>query len=92
MNTKSYKVVIGGEEYNLVSDEGEARIALSAQVVDGAIQALSAQAPKLDKRKIAVLAALQIASELLQTRTFIAEQQEQETRLASLINEKLLSL
>ena len=92
MNTNSYKVVINNEEYNLVSDEGQARVALVAQVVDKTIQELSAQAPKLDKKKIAVLAALQIASELAHLRNVITEQQEQEMRLASLIDTTLLSL
>lgn len=92
MNTKSYKVVISGEEYSLVSDEGEARVAQAAQMVDEIIEQLSSQAAGLDRRKIAVLSALQIASLLLQNQDLIAQQKEQESKLVSLIDDKLLSL
>lgn len=92
MNTKSYKVVIDGQEYNLVSDEGQMRIEQAARLVDNAIQELSAQAPKLDRRKVTVLAMLQVASELLQIKAVAQEQHEKHGRLASLINETLLSL
>lgn len=92
MNTKSYKVVINREEYNLVSDEGEARVAEAAKLVDDIIQQLTTKAPALDKRKIAVLAALQIASSLLQQKDLIAQRDELENTLASLVDSKLLSL
>lgn len=92
MNTKSYKVVINNEEYNLVSDEGEARVAEAAKMVDTIIQQLSKQAPSLDKRKIAVLAALQIASTVLQHQDVIAQRSQLEDNLVSLIDSKLLSL
>lgn len=91
-NTKSYKVVINGEEYNLVSDEGESRILQAAALVDEVIATLSSQSEYVDKRKIATLAALQLACKYLLSEELLTQQKKQEDDLIAHIEQKLSSL
>ncbi len=91
-NTKSYKVVINGEEYNLVSDEGESRILHAAALVDEVIATLSSQSEYVDKRKIATLAALQLACKYLLSEELLTQQKKQEDDLIAHIEQKLSSL
>lgn len=76
-NTKNYKVVIDGEKYNLVSDEGEVSVLKAATLVDEMITTLSTQLDTIDKRKIAVLVAVQLASKCLQAEYLLTQQKEQ---------------
>lgn len=63
--TKSCKVTILGREYSLVSNEDHELIVRSAQLVDAAMQEIAHKAAGLDEAKVAVLAALRIASKTL---------------------------
>ncbi len=90
-NTKNYKVVIDGERYNLVSDEGEIAVLKAAALVDEIIGTLSSQLEHVDKRKIAVLAALQLASNYLQAENLLTQYKEQQDRIDAQI-EQMVSL
>ncbi len=90
-NTKSYKVVIDGERYNLVSDEGEISVLKAAALVDEIMATLSSQLEHVDKRKIAVLAALQLASKYLNSEYLLTQQKEQYDIMHAQI-ERMLSL
>ncbi len=90
-NTKSYKVVIDGEKYNLVSDEGEVSVLKAAALVDEIMATLSSQLEHIDKRKIAVLAALQLASKCLNSENLLIQQKEQYDIMHAQI-ERMLSL
>ena len=62
MNTvKNYKVTIFGDDYILASDESGETIIQSAMVVDTFMNEIAQQSKIADHKKIAVLAALQIA-------------------------------
>ncbi|GMA51909.1 cell division protein ZapA [Alicyclobacillus contaminans] len=62
------RVQIGGAEYVLRGSESEERLLAIAKTVDDTIQAVLRANPNLDARKVAVLAALNIAEELHELR------------------------
>lgn len=62
---KNLKVTIFGEPYTLASDEADEHVLKTAQLLDSLMQDI-AQASKIsDTKKIAVLAGLRIASQLV---------------------------
>jgi cell division protein ZapA (FtsZ GTPase activity inhibitor) len=63
-DTKSYKVIIFGDEYSLVTDENEETILQSAAHVDALMRSIAERARTQEIRRIAVLAALRLASTL----------------------------
>ncbi len=63
--TKQYKITILDHEYSLVSDEPEAHIQKTVQKVDLLMKEVLEKSRLADQTKAAILAALQIASELL---------------------------
>lgn len=71
--TKKYKITIYGETYTLVSDESEASVIKSAQLVDEFMRNVSHNVGIVDTKKIAVLAALRMAC-------MVVEGQEQKAR------------
>ncbi len=62
---KSYKVQIFEEHYVLSSDEAEALVIEAAEMVDASMKEISHHFALTDVKKIAVLAALRIANQLL---------------------------
>lgn len=91
-NTETYKVLINGDEFHLVSDEPQAHVLEAAQRVDAIVQELSEKASHIDKRRVAILAALQLASELLRVQEDLARRKEKENALASFIDNTVASL
>ncbi|EKD49022.1 MAG: hypothetical protein ACD_64C00029G0003 [uncultured bacterium] len=91
-NTKAYKVRINGDEFHLVSDEAEAHVLKAAEKVDAIIKELSTGASRIDKRKVAILAALQLASELLHIQEALADHKQKESALALFIDHTVASL
>ena len=63
--TKQYKITILDNEYSLVSDESEQHVRSTVEYVDSLMQEVLEKSRSADQTKVAVLAALQIASELL---------------------------
>lgn len=62
---KSLKIGIFNKEYTLVSDESEHQVMKAADVVDTLMKEIHQQAKTLPEDRIAVLAALRLASKLL---------------------------
>ena len=91
-NTETYRVLINGDEFYLVSDEVEEHVLKAAEKVDAIIQELSPNESQIDKRKVATLAAVQLASELLHTQNDLAKRKEQEKDLASFVDHTIGSL
>lgn len=91
-NTKNYKVVIDGEKYTLVSDEGEVSVLKAAALVDEIMVTLSSQLEHVDKRKIAVLTALQLASKYLHSEHLLTQQKEQRDLIDAHIKQMISSL
>lgn len=65
MQTKQYKITILDNEYSLMSDESEVHVQGTVQKVDALMKEIREKSRLTDQTKVAVLAALQIASELL---------------------------
>ena len=82
---KKYKARIGNDIYILVSDEQETTISYAVQTVDSILQDIAAKAPEMDEKKIAVLAALQIATKLFHVEKTL----EYEQRLSNMITSVL---
>jgi cell division protein ZapA (FtsZ GTPase activity inhibitor) len=61
---QSYKVIIFGDQYSLVSDESAESVFKTAQMVDTLMQEIASSGKISDAKKIAVLAALKLASNL----------------------------
>ena len=61
----SYKLLIFGDHYSVVSDESNAQITKAASMVDALMKEISSKASQVDEKRIAVLVALQMASKLL---------------------------
>jgi len=74
--TKSYKLSIFGDHYTVVSDESEVHLLESAHMVDMIMKDIAQKSRNPDAKKIAVLAALKVASNLLN----IERQQEYDKR------------
>jgi cell division protein ZapA (FtsZ GTPase activity inhibitor) len=77
--SKKYKVVIGGEQYTIISDEPEGHIMKAVSLVDSLlVQNFPATLSLVDQRKHVVLAALTLASKLIATQ--IAFEQVRSTK------------
>lgn len=92
--SKKYKITIFGESYTLVSDEAEPHVAAAAHTVDDLMTKMAASlgsaglGPK-DAKKIAVLAALQLSSDLHRAQSHLNLHESERQRLAALIDQGL---
>lgn len=80
---KSYKVQIFEESYVLSSDESEALVLKTAEMVDASMKEISHYFAITDVKKIAVLSALRIADKLLHCER---EHDKNEQKMVSLKN------
>ncbi len=78
---KKYRAHIFGDSYAIVSDEKEALILESVKIVDSIMREIADTSQVVDPKKIAVLAALKIATRALHIEAIM----EQEKRLSSRI-------
>lgn len=65
----TYKLLIFGDHYSIVSDESQALITKAAAHVDALMKEISTKAAHVDEKRIAVLVALQLASKVLMLET-----------------------
>jgi cell division protein ZapA (FtsZ GTPase activity inhibitor) len=75
---KRYVVHILGNDYTIISDEKEGHVMASAQQVNACMIDILNKVPSADIQKVAVLAALRIASDLLHSQ---AQRQENESKI-----------
>lgn len=92
MNTKSYTVHIFGQEYTVVSDEAETDIVQAAGLVHEIMETVAMQTTGMNKQKVAVLAALQLAHDLVRAQKDVEQRKQQEDALVSFIDHKIASL
>lgn len=59
------KLLIFGDHYSVVSDESQSQLAHAASKVDSLMNEISTKFPHIDEKRIAVLAALQLASTII---------------------------
>lgn len=81
-----------GELYQLTSDEPEDHVAYIAQRVDHLMRDVAAHALGVDPKRIAVLVALRLASQLSQLESHIEKAKKEELKLAELIDRELHSM
>jgi cell division protein ZapA len=75
--SQSYKVVIYNQTYNLRSDHDEEYIQQLAAHVDRRMNEIASATMTVDSLRVAILAALQIADELYQSRREMKETEEE---------------
>ncbi len=88
---KSYKVQIFGDDYTLISDESEQHIRKSAQLIDSLMTTIAHDSSINDPKKIVVLAALRIASVLLDIEQAAEEDDRKKAALIEDIEKELLA-
>lgn len=89
--TKQYKITILDNEYSLVSDEAELHVQGTVQYVDSLMKEVLEKSRLQDQTKVAVLAALQIASELLHLQEEKKQDQQEYAKLIDTIEKQLSS-
>lgn len=89
--TKQYKITILDNEYSLVSDESEVHVQSTVQHVDSLMKEVLEKSRLQDQTKVAVLAALQIASELLHLQEEKKRDQQEYANLIDTIEKQLSS-
>lgn len=87
----SYKVQIFGDDYTLVSDESEQHIRKSAQLIDSLMTTIAHDSSINDPKQIVVLAALRIASVLLDIEQVTEEDDRKKAALIEDIEKELLA-
>jgi len=89
--TKQYKITILDNEYSLVSDESEQHVRSTVEYVDSLMKVVQEKSRLADQTKVAVLAALQIASELLRLQEEKMRNQQEYSVLIDTIEKQLQS-
>lgn len=86
MAKESYKFMIFGNEYSLVSDEERTRVERAANAVDLLMTELANRSGLTDHKRLAVLAALQLASKVVDLELTLDSFKEQENSLLERID------
>ena len=94
--TKNFKLHIFEDEFYLISDEPENHLNQAAHMVDLIMREIAQGVTHPDKQKVATLAALQLASQLLQSKNVFEkqqdEQQKDEQKLIAYLDKEISSL
>jgi cell division protein ZapA (FtsZ GTPase activity inhibitor) len=85
--TTCHKLSIFGDQYSIVSDE--IHIKQSAELVDMIMNDIASKMPIADAKKVAVLAALRIASKLIHHETNIEQQKKKQEDLIAFVDNAL---
>lgn len=89
---KSYKVNIFDDEYSLVTDESQEHISKSAAYIDSLMKEIAQKSSITDAKKLAVLAALRIASKTLNLEYYLTQRAEKEAELIEKLEQNLQDL
>ncbi len=89
--SKKYNVTILGEIYSLVSNESEDHVRQSAELVNTLMKDVSKKSTSLDVKKIAVLAALCMASNVKHLEAELAEIKSKQEELTGSIDHALVA-
>jgi len=91
-NVKQYKVTIFGDHYSLMSDESEESILKAASMVDSMMKEIADKSKIQDGKKVAVLAALRVASFLTTLESERESVKRHYQKLNDLIDPELFSI
>lgn len=90
-DAKRYSVSILDDTYTIVSDEPEQHVAQAVDLVDACMTEILRKARGSSEKKAAVLAALKLASELLELKRSATSVHEKEHELLAQIDKELNS-
>ena len=88
---KSYKISIIDDQYSLISDETESHIIKSGALVDQYMKNIAQKSAITDGKKIAVLASLQLASQLIHAQEALEQNMKKQQALIERLQDELLS-
>ncbi len=89
---KNYRVQIFGDEYTVISDESENQVIQAATLIDSLMHEIIQNAQLTDPKKIAVFAALRIASKLLDCEQSLETDNNKKVALVEYIEQELLTI
>jgi cell division protein ZapA len=92
MKSNNYKLLIFDEQYSVVSDESQSHVHKAALMVDSLMKEIASKASQIDEKRIAVLVALQMASQIVSLELQIEHASERHTELAERIERECMSL
>lgn len=91
-DVESYRVVILGDEYTIMSDEPEEHIIKAANYTHALMQEIVQKAPYALPKTVAVLAALRLASKVINAEERTKKRDERNAEVANLIDRELLGV
>ena len=86
---KRYTISIGGQQYSLVSDEGQESVSTTANMVDELVEQILHNRTDVSFDKAAVLTALKLAQRVQELESTVQASQEHSNNLAELIDTHL---
>lgn len=91
MNTQvqKFNVAVFGETYHLATDESQEFVLEAAASIDQLMRQIARESGILDARRIAVLAALQVAFQAQQMKEQLEQAVQEHARLAELIDREI---
>lgn len=89
---RNYKVTIFGDRYSLITDESESHVAKAALLVDSLMQQVAKKIKNADNKKVAVLVALQLASNNLSLAQVSEQENTHALELIDLIDHTVSSI
>lgn len=84
-----YRISVFGEQYTLQSDEPAQRVLEAATLVDSLMKEIAAQHVTLESKKVAVLAAIRIASMFLEKEAACAKEFTVKQEIIDLLEQEL---
>ena len=88
----SYRVVILGDEYTVMSDESEEHVMQAANYVHALMQEITQKTPSAVPMNVAVLAALRLASKIICDEEVAKKHDEKSAEIARYVDRELLGL
>lgn len=88
-SAKKYSLRIFDDDYTILSDEAEAHVVQLAQQVDNIMNDIARKSGGMDPKRIAVLAALKIASSLFALESEFKGYEKHHQRLVDLIEQQI---
>jgi cell division protein ZapA len=86
---KSLKISIMGKSYLITSDEDDELIINAAQMVDGLMKKKSEKMPLNGENRVAIVVALQLATDLLHLQSQLKGWEEEREKITSLLCNEL---
>lgn len=90
--TKKYSLRVFDDEYTILTDEPEEHVMRVAQHVDSIMNDIAQKSDGAHPKKVAVLAALKIASTMFNVESDLNKQNKQQEQLVGVIDEQTTDL